>query len=73
MLSKEQKIEQILALMRGEIAPEDINPDLIIRIGYGDDNVYLLNGKEVSKYKFDSARNNSTASKWEITYGDDDE
>lgn len=74
---KQEKINQILALMRGEITPAMLSKNRMIKIGYGElgENIYLLDGKEVSKEVFDaSSRHNEQGFKgmeFVIVYGDD--
>jgi hypothetical protein len=72
MLTKEQKIEQILALMRGEISPDDINPECVMMIGYGTEdntNLYQVNGKYVERDIYDEAVKRLAPDGFNITYG----
>lgn len=73
MLNKEQKIQQILGLIRGEISPDDINPECVMMIGYGDEdnsNLYQVNGKYVEREIYDEAVKRLAPTEFNITYGD---
>ncbi|GGG93422.1 hypothetical protein [Pedobacter zeae] len=61
--------ENILALARGQKSPKDIYPDCLCKIGYGEDNIYLINDKEVGKEEFDRASANLDCEGFTITYG----
>jgi len=73
MLNKEQKIEQILALILGEISADDINPECVMMIGYDDEdnsNLYQVNGKYVEKEIYDEAVKRLAPTGFNVTYGD---
>ena len=74
MLNKEQKIKQIMALIRGEISPEEINPECVMMIGYGPEdnsNLYQVNGKYVERDIYDEAVKRLAPDGFNITYGGD--
>ena len=56
MASREQKIENLLKLIKGEINPDDLKPKrLCMAIGYRSEPIYTINEKEVTKDVFDKA------------------
>ncbi len=68
--SKQNKIDRILALLSGELKPNDINPECVMMIGYGDCNKYLVNGEMVSKEVYDKAVSNIDVVSFNISYGE---
>ena len=49
MESRQQKIDNLLKLIKGEINPDDLKPKrLCMAIGYTEDPIYIVNEKEVS-------------------------
>lgn len=61
--------ENILALARGEKAPQDIYPKCVMKIGYGEGNIYMVNEKEVSEEQYKKATANLDCDAFTITYG----
>jgi hypothetical protein len=71
--TKEQLINQLLGLVNGSIDVNELKPkDLCICIGYGSDNVYLINNKPGTKEQFDEARALQKPAAFKISYGDDE-
>ena len=70
--SKERKIKAILGLLSGDIKPEDINPKCVIMIGYGENNTYLVNGKQATKEAYDKTIETLEPTSFNITYGEYD-
>lgn len=69
-MERELKINTLLRLLKGEVTPNDLQPSLSIKIGYENENIYLKNGKVVTKETFDKACNDSLiATGCSITYG----
>jgi hypothetical protein len=53
MASREQKIEDLLKLIKGEINPDDLKPKrLCMAIGYGDQPIYTINEKVVNEVEY---------------------
>ena len=49
MESRQQKIDNLFKLIKGEINPDDLKPKrLCMAIGYTEDPIYIVNEKEVS-------------------------
>jgi hypothetical protein len=75
MAGREQKIADLLKLIKGEISPEDLKPKrFCMAIGYSEDPIYLINEKEVSEdvYKKHAAisPNEYGTGIFDITYGE---
>lgn len=75
MERREQKIENLLKLMAGELKPEDLKPKrLCMAIGYRAEPIYTINEKEVAEeeYKKWSKSNlvDQSIGVFEVTYGD---
>lgn len=68
--NKQKKIDRILALLSGEIKPDNINPKCVMKIGYSGGNSYLVNGKEVTEEIYDKAVANLEPTAFNITYGE---
>lgn len=68
MNRKEILKANILSLLSGEKKPHEIYPECVCKIGYGEENIFVVNGKEVSKEKFDRAAANLNGDSFTITY-----
>jgi hypothetical protein len=51
-MSKQEKIEQLMALVTGQIRRADISPRLVIHFNKERGNVHLINGKQVDTVTF---------------------
>lgn len=51
-MNKQQKIDQILALMNGKVSPADIAPRMVIHFNKDGGNIYLINGKPTDSETF---------------------
>lgn len=51
---RQQKIDQILALISGQIKPGDISPRMVIYFNKTGGNSYMISGKPVDRNTFDS-------------------
>lgn len=67
--NKQQKIENILGLLRGDKSPEDIYPECVCKIGYSEENTYLVNNKDVSASEYSRAIGSYDSRSIEVTYG----
>jgi hypothetical protein len=67
--TKEQLVNQLVGLINGSVSKDELRPkDLCICIGYGTDNIYLINSKESTKEEFDKARALQPPTAFNITY-----
>ena len=62
--------ENILALARGEKTAKDIYPKCVMKIGYGEGNIYLVNDNEVTEEEYKRATANIECDVFIISYGD---
>lgn len=51
-MSKQQKIEQLMALISGKLSRADISPRLVIHFNEQDGNTYMINSRIVDSDKF---------------------
>lgn len=77
MERREQKIENLLKLMAGELKPEDLKPKrLCMAIGYRAEPIYTINEKEVREEEYKKwlmlGREDQDKGVFEVTYGDHD-
>lgn len=70
--SKQQKIDNIMALLSGVKKPEDLFPDCVMMIGYGDEDhphFYQVNERRVSREVYDRAVASADYKGCCVTYG----
>lgn len=71
-IRKQALIVKLIKLVNGQISADELKPKaLTMLIGYGDDNIYLVNNKEVRKEKFNEARDMQALQSFAISYEDE--
>ncbi|MGN7203931.1 hypothetical protein ACTHQF_06625 [Pedobacter sp. SAFR-022] len=69
--TKEQLINQLIGLINGSVSKDDLKPkDLCICIGYGSDNVYLINNHPASKEEYEKVSTAHPVESFTVTYGE---
>lgn len=72
-MNREQKINQIRALMDGKISPAEIGPRLVIHFHEDKENVYLINGKTRDSKTFHELMGTLPAVGNLVTHGREDD
>jgi hypothetical protein len=71
-IRKQALIGKLIKLVNGQISAEELKPQhLCIKIGYGLNNVYLINDKQTTKEQFDEAREMQASQTFAVSYEDE--
>jgi len=70
---RQQKIDQLLALISGQITPKDISPRMVIYFNKESGDVHLVNNKPVDKNTFHTLLDTLPAIGPLVTHGRDDD
>jgi len=70
-MNKEEKLNKIIDLLTGKISVEDITEKTFTtKIGFAQDNIYLINNIRVQKEEFDRKTNSQIFTRYSIVFDD---